>query len=374
MVTLMQSKMLNPMPRPAELQGLAMPAEWAPHERTIIAFPNRREQWGNRLREGQQAWAHVARTIAEFEPVSLLATARDAETAAELAAHPNVTIVEMPLNDAWLRDTAPIYVTGPAAASTVASTTTPTTAPTTKLSSSGKRRVGLDFTFNGWGNKYVPHDDDDRIPSRWTAHNGDERYQVNMILEGGSITVDGDGTVVTTEQCLLNPNRNPHLSRREIEDTLCASLGVTKVIWVPYAIDDRDTDGHIDIVAAFIEPGKILWQGCDNPHDAEYTRLAISRRCLNGAADAAGRALKIVDVPVLPYVEIEGERLPAPYANLYICNGAVIVPVTGHPADDDMLSIIADAWPDRKIVGVPGDIIAYGGGGPHCITQQIPAI
>jgi agmatine deiminase len=340
--------------RPPELEGLSMPAEWAPHERTVIAFPNRLEQWGDRLREGQQAWAHVARTIADFEPVSLLTTPRDVEIAAELAAHPNITIVEMPLNDAWLRDTAPIYVTGPG------------------QGNNKRRRVGLDFTFNGWGNKYLPHDDDDRIPSRWTAHYGDERFVVDMILEGGSITVDGEGTVVTTEQCLLNPNRNPHLSRRQIEDRLCASLGVTTVIWVPYAIDDRDTDGHIDIVAAFIEPGKILWQGCDDPNDAEHSRLSISRRCLDGTLDAADRALKIVDIPVLPYVEVEGERLPVPYANLYICNGAVVVPVTGHPADEDMLAIIADAWPDRKVVGVPGGIIAYGGGGPHCITQQIP--
>ena len=357
--------------RPQELEGLSMPAEWAPHERTVIAFPNRIEQWGDRLREGQHAWAHVARTIAEFEPVSLLTTPRDAEAAAELAAHPNITIVEMPLNDAWLRDTAPIYVTGPAVSpnSSNALSNAPSNAPSNGVS---RRRVGLDFTFNGWGNKYVPHDDDDRIPRRWTAYNGDARYQVDMILEGGSITVDGEGTVVTTEQCLLNPNRNPHLSRKHIEDKLCASLGVTKVIWVPYAIDDRDTDGHIDIVAAFIQPGKILWQGCDDPHDAEHTRLAISRRCLDGTLDAAGRALQIVDVPVLPYVEIEGERLPVPYANLYICNGGVIVPVTGHPADEDMLAIIADAWPDRKVVGVPGDIIAFGGGGPHCITQQIP--
>ena len=336
-----------------------MPAEWAPHERTLIAFPNRVEQWGKRLHDGQRAWAHVACTIAEFEPVSLLTSPQFTEHALELAAHPNITIVEMPLNDAWLRDTAPIYVTG-------------LSHPIATGGSTTRRRVGLDFTFNGWGNKYVPHDDDDRIPSRWTELNGDERCAIDMVLEGGAITVDGEGTLVTTEQCLLNPNRNPHLSRRQIEDRLCAALGVSKVIWVPYAIDDRDTDGHIDIVAAFIEPGKILWQGCDDPTDPEFTRLSISRRCLDGALDAAGRALQIVDIPVLPYVEVEGERLPVPYANLYLCNGGVIVPVTGHRADNDMLAIIAAAWPDRRVVCVPGDIIAYGGGGPHCITQQIP--
>ncbi len=343
------------------LEGFRMPAESAPHERTLIVFPCRSDLWRDRLRDGQLAWSHIARTIAEFEPVTMLANHRDLELAAEFAAHPNIEIVEVPLDDSWLRDTAPIYVT-----------TGPNPASGPEGTPRQARRIALDFRFNGWGEKYVPFTDDDLVPTRLAQHRGDERISVDMVLEGGSITVDGDGTLITTEQCLLHPNRNPHMSRAHIESMLCASLGLERVVWLPVSIDDRDTDGHIDLVAMFIEPGRVLWQGCDDPNDPEFARLALSRRCLDGAADAKGRPLQIVDVPVLPYCEVDGERFPVPYCNLYLCNGGVIVPVTGHPADSDMLAIIAEAWPDRRVVGVPGDIVAYGGGGPHCTTQQIP--
>ena len=327
-----------------------MPAEFAPHERTMMAFPCRGDLWGARLRDGQLAWAELARTIAAFEHVTMLARPSDVELAADLCAHRNIEIVEMPLDDSWLRDTAPIYVTAPG------------------------RRVAMDFEFNGWGGSYVPFDTDDAIPARWTALRGEERVAVDLVLEGGSITVDGEGTLLTTEQCLLHPNRNPTRSRADIERVLRESLGVQTIVWLPFAIDDRDTDGHVDLVAMFVEPGRVLWQGCSDRDDPEHERLALSRRCLDGALDSKGRAIEIIDVPVLPYCEVDGERLPVPYANAYVCNGAVIVPVTGHEADDDMLDIIRSAWPDRQVVPVRGEMIAFGGGGPHCTTQQIPVV
>ena len=327
-----------------------MPAEFAPHERTLMAFPCRADLWGARLRDGQLAWAELARTIAAFEPVTMLARPSDVELAADLCAHRDIEIVEMPLDDSWLRDTAPIYVTAPG------------------------RRVAMDFTFNGWGGAYVPFDNDDAIPERWAALRGEERIEVDLVLEGGSINVDGEGTLLTTEQCLLHPNRNPRLSRADIERVLRESLGVQTIVWLPFAIDDRDTDGHVDLVAMFVEPGCVLWQGCDDHDDPEHERLTLSRRCLDGAFDAKGRAIEIIDVPVLPYCEVDGERLPVPYANAYVCNGAVIVPVTGHEADDDMLDIIRSAWPNRELVPVRGEMIAFGGGGPHCTTQQIPVV
>ena len=332
-----------------------MPAETANHERTLIAFPCREDFWRDRLREGQLAWSHVARTIANFEPVTVFARPQDAEVAADLCSHANLDVVEMPLDDAWLRDTAPIYVAGYDADGT-------------------PRRVAVDFGFNGWGEKFVPFDTDDDIPRRWTEVADHDTVRVPMILEGGSITVDGEGTLLTTEQCLLNMNRNPEMSRRQIESMLSASLGVDKIIWIPYSIDDRDTDSHIDLVAIFIEGGKVLWQNCSDRDDPEYDRLAISRRCLIGTEDAHGRPLELVELPVLPYCEVAGQRFPVPYCNLYICNGAVIVPVTGHAADQDMLDIIRSCYPGREVVGVPGDIIAYGGGGPHCTTQQVPSL
>ena len=330
------------------LHGYRMPAESARHERTLIAFPCREELWKGRLRDGQLAWTHVARTIAEYEPVTILARPADVALAADLCGQSTVEVVEMPLNDSWLRDTAPIYV------------------------KNGNNRIALDFGFNGWGSKYLPYDDDDAIAQRWSAHTAHKTVRVPMVLEGGSIAVDGEGTVVTTEQCLLNPNRNPNLSRAAIESTLRRTLGLEQIIWIPYALDDRDTDGHVDLVAMFIEPGRVLWQGCDDSNDPEHHRLALSRRCLDGALDAKGRALELVDLPTLPYCEVDGERLPVPYANLYLCNGAVIVPVTGHAADRSALETIQGCWPDRDIVPIPGDIIAFGGGGPHCMTQQVP--
>ena len=230
----------------------------------------------------------------------------------------------------------------------------------------------MDFTFNGWGQRFVPHDDDAALAERWLTATGEERIAVDLVCEGGAIATDGEGTVLTTESCLLNPNRNPSLTRAEIERRLSEALGATRVIWVPYAIDDRDTDGHIDLVAAFTQPGQVLLQGGEDPASPGVDRLDMVRRCIDGAHDAASRALRTTVLPVLPTVEVDGETFAVPYLNLYVCNGAVVVPVTDHPADADMLAIVADAYPGRDVVPVAGRILAVGGGGPHCITQQVP--
>lgn len=329
-----------------------MPAEWEPHERTIMGFPCHQAQWGEHLLDGRQAWAEVARTVAEFEPVSMLARPSDADLAADLCAHDNIEIVEMDLDDAWLRDIGPIY----------------------GVNSDRSKRVGFDPIFNVWGNLYEARGFDDRVASRWCAGRGESTVRVPFVLEGGAIAVDGEGTVFTTEQCLLHPNRNPDLARVDIEANLRAMLGVGTVVWLPYSIDDRDTDGHVDLVLVPVRPGVVLYQGCADTDDPEHERLSISRRCLDRSIDAKGRPTQIIDLPILPYAEIFGARMPVPYGNLYVCNGAVIVPVTGHPADADMLDIIRAAFPRREVVGVPGAMIAYGGGGPHCITQQVPAL
>ncbi len=335
-----------------EMTGLRMPAEHEPHERTIMGFPCHEVQWGDHLLDGQMAWAEVARTIADFEPVTMLARPDHVELATDLCAHSNITVVEMDLDDAWLRDIGPIYA----------------------VDASRSRRVGADMIFNVWGHLYEARGADDRVASQYCGLRNESSVRIPFVLEGGSIAVDGDGTVFVTEQCLLNPNRNPTMSRATIESNLRATLGVSTVVWLPYAIDDRDTDGHVDLVLVPVRPGVVLWQGCDDPHDPEHERLAISRRCLDGTVDARGRATQIIDLPTLPCADVWGERLPVPYANLYLCNGGVIVPVTGHPADPDALDTIAAAFPERRVVGVPGEVIAYGGGGPHCITQQIPAL
>lgn len=326
---------------------MRMPAEWAPHERTLMGWPCRTALWGTHLDEAEAAYVEVAEAVADHEPVTMLAPPGHAERAARRCG-PRVEVVELPIDDSWLRDTGPVYVTGPGG------------------------RAGVDFTFNGWGGRYVPHADDAAIAARWLARGGEARIEADLVCEGGAIVTDGEGTVLTTESCLLNPNRNPELTRAEIERRLADALGAARVVWVPYAIDDRDTDGHIDLVAMFSAPGQVLLQGGEDPAWPGTGRLDVVRRCIEGTLDAGGRALRTTVLPVLPTVEVDGVVVAVPYLNAYVCNGAVVVPVTGHPADADMLAIVADAYPDREVVPVPGRILAAGGGGPHCITQQVP--
>jgi agmatine deiminase len=195
-----------------------------------------------------------------------------------------------------------------------------------------------------------------------------------MILEGGAITVDGEGTLITTEQCLLHPNRNPGLTRAEIEAELKARLGVTKVIWLPYGgLLDTETDGHVDGVCAFVAPGKVVVQLPDDPEHPDYARMRANRAVLEATPDATGRTLEIVDLPQSAFVEIEGQPVEVGYLNFYMANGGVVVPVAGLPQDAQALEVIANACPGRKVVGVNARVIAHGGGGVHCITQQVPA-
>jgi agmatine deiminase len=333
--------------------NLRMPAETAAHERTVMCWPARAELYGELMPDAERAHAEVAATIARFEPVTMIAAPGSGATAAEQCGGA-VEVIELPLDDSWFRDTGPIYV----------------------LSADGNRRVALDWVFNSWGEKFAPWDDDAAVARRWTELAGHESRSVPMVLEGGSIAVDGDGTLVTTEQCLLHPNRNPGLTRAAIEERLRAELGVTTIVWLPHglALDD-DTDGHVDNVAAFAQPGTLVVQGCDDPAEEDWLRGNVNRRCALGAADAAGRPLDVVDVPVLPFTEVAGRRVAVPYLNYYAGNGFVLVPVCGHDADADMVTIIAEQYPDREAIALDvGAILAYGGGGIHCITQQVPAV
>ncbi len=329
-----------------------MPAETARHERTVMCWPARRELYGDLLDDAQTAHAEVARAIAGYEPVTMIAAPGSADAAAERCGG-RVEIVELPIDDSWFRDSGPIFV----------------------VDDSG-RRVALDWRFNAWGEKFAPYDDDAAIARRWAESAGHPVRSVPMVLEGGAITVDGAGTLVTTEQCLLHPNRNPDLDRVDIEATLRAELGVEVIVWLPagLALDD-DTDGHVDNVAAFARPGVLVVQGCDDPAEDDWSRCHVNRRCAHRAADARGEALDVVEVPVLPFTEVAGRRVAVPYLNYYVANGVVVVPVCGHDADDDMLAIIGAQYPGRDVVALDvGAVLAHGGGGIHCITQQVPAI
>ncbi len=320
-----------------------MPPEWGPHERCVMAWPCRASLWGEVLGAARRSYAEVAAAIARFEPVLLVADPEDAAEAR--AACPDAEVVAWPLDDSWARDIGAIVVT-----------------------EDDGHRAGVDFAFNGWGEKFLPYDEDARFAARMCDHLGLERLDASpFVLEGGAVTVDGAGTVITTEQCLLHPNRNPDLSREEIEDRLRTWLGIERVVWLPYGlVEDDDTDGHVDNVAACLRPGVVLAQVIADPDDPNHDRLHANTAVLRDAG------YQVIEVDILPAAEVGGLRVVVPPTNLYLAEGAAIVPVVDGPEGDAAIEALAAAMPDREVVGVEGAVLAYGGGGVHCITQQVP--
>lgn len=331
------------------MTAFRMPAEWSEHEGCLMAWPTRVDLWGDVLGQVKGEYAQVARAIAEFEPVTMVAPPGHGDDARTRCGE-DVTVVELSLDDSWFRDSAPLFV----------------------LDGDGGR-AAVDFRFNAWGRKHHPYDADDRISGLLLDRLGVERVHSDMILEGGSITVDGEGTLITTEQCLLHPNRNPGMSREEIEAELMVRLGVTKVVWLPYGgLLDTETDGHVDGVCAFAAPGKVVVSLPDDPAHPDYARMRANRAVLEVTTDAQRRQLEIVDVPQTVFTDVAGGEVEVSYLNYYVANGGVVVPVAGLPTDEDALAVIASAHPGRKVVGVRAAAVAWGGGGVHCITQQIP--
>jgi agmatine deiminase len=319
------------------------PAEWEPHERTLMGWPCRPELWGQTIEQARADYATVANAIAAFEPVTMIANPGPDSAAARAACGSGVEIVELALDDSWLRDCGPIYTYG-----------------------DDGRRIAVHFRFNAWGEKFPPWDHDAEVGRLIAEHLGDQVRSSSIVLEGGSIVTDGQGTLLTTEQCLLAPNRNPSLSRDEIEAELRAALAVEQIVWLGQGLlEDRDTDGHVDLIAAFAAPGEVLLQTVDE-ENPNYVACEENRSRL------AAAGLEATVLPYLPYAEVAGEEIAASYLNFYICNGAVIVPVAGADTDAQALEIIASVYPGREVVPVPGLVIAFGGGGPHCITQQVP--
>ncbi len=308
-----------------------------------MGWPCRLELWGETIERARADYANVANATAAFEPVTMIANPGEQAAQARAACGEGVKVVELPLDDSWLRDCGPIYVCG-----------------------ADGNRVAVHFGFNAWGEKFAPSDHDAAVGATIARQLGDPVVEADIVLEGGSILSDGEGALLTTEQCLLNPNRNPSLSREQIEHALRRHLGVERFVWLGHGlVEDRDTDGHVDLIAAITRPGQALLQTvpAENPNfDA----------CEENRARLRAAGIEVLELPFLPYVEVASETVAAGYLNLYLCNGAVIVPVAGVDTDDAALEIIANAFPGREVVPVPGAILAYGGGGPHCITQQVP--
>ncbi|MCW3017298.1 MAG: agmatine deiminase family protein [Solirubrobacterales bacterium] len=335
---------MTPLPGTPADAGFAMPAEWAPHERTLMAWPCRSDMWQDQLAGAKEQYADVANAIAAFEPVTMVCASAADAAQARAALTAGVQIVELPIDDSWLRDSGPIFV----------------------LDGAG-RRAGVHFGFNAWGEKFTPWDQDAAVGARLVELVGDRLYRAPLILEGGSICVDGAGRLVTTEQCLLNPSRNPSLDAGAIAGHLRDHLGVQEVVWLGQGlVEDKDTDGHVDLIAAFTAPGTLLLQSCP-PGDPNHEAMA------ENAERARAAGLEVVDFPLLARPTVGGEQIGASYMNFTIVNGAVVVPTAGVATDAEALQRIAMAYPAHEVVGVPSEIIAWGGGGPHCITQQVPA-
>ena len=237
------------------------------------------------------------------------------------------------------------------------------------------RRTGVDFVFNSWGEKFAPVNLDDAVAAALLDHSADTRRPSPMVLEGGSITVDGTGNArFTTEQCVPHPSRNPEMSRADIEAEWHRTLGVDTVIWLPWGlVEDIHTDGHVDNVCAFVRPGVVITQSCDDRSNPNDRLMRENLAVLHAATDTTGATLDVIEVPQMSYFEIDDAPYRTSYLNFYVANGGIVVPTADHPNDPDALAIIADAFPDREVVGVTSRVLAFGGGGIHCITQQLPS-
>lgn len=330
--------------------GFFMPPEWAPHTRCWMAWPCRAEVWGERIEEARRAYAEVAQAIARFEPVTMAARP-ELVAMVSLYCGPGISVLPMSHDDSWTRDTGPTF-----------------------LIDGRGNLAGVDWTFNGWGELYPDHGQDAQMARRILEHVGARRYATSLVLEGGAVHVDGEGTCLACIPSVLDPKRNPGMDRAEVEAKLMRFLGVEQVIWLPAGLVDDETGGHIDNVACFARPGVVLALISDDKADPDYTGLAENLDVLRAATDARGRRLEVLTMPQpKPRRRRDGRRLSLSPVNFYLANGAVIVPRFGDAADNAACRVLAAAFPDRELVPVDALDIVEGGGGIHCITQQQPA-
>ena len=365
----MAGQMIGSTPK---ADGFYMPAEFAPQEEVFMVWPFRTDNWRNGAKPVQEQFANVAKAISEFEPVTMLATREQYENCrARLPS--DIRVIEMSSNDAWCRDTGPTFL----------------------IDGHGHRRA-VSWTFNAWGGLvdglYFPWNDDNLVAEKICEITRTDYYRTEgFVLEGGSFHVDGEGTILTTEMCLLSEGRNPTMSKKEIEHMLCEYLGGEKVLWITDGIDPDETNGHIDDVACFVRAGEVCCISTEDKNHPFYKASQTAVRQLSEMTDAKGRRLKIHQLcctqkPVFmagaetidrrrgSQVRSNGELCIASYANFLICNNAVIVPQYDDENDSLALHQIQAMFPERKVVGVRTREIVYGGGNIHCITQQMPKL
>ncbi|WGF88362.1 agmatine deiminase family protein [Marinivivus vitaminiproducens] len=329
--------------------GFIMPAEWERHTRCWMAWPTRVELWGDGLKAAQRAYAEVASTIADYEPVTMIARSETA-TSASLMCGKGVSVLPIDHDDAWLRDTAPSFVRN--AAGEIA---------------------GVHWGFDGYGEKYKGHERDQQVGGRILEHTKLQRYAAPLVFEGGAVHVDGEGTGLVCAGSALDPRRNPDIDRAKVEEVLRDYLGVERVIWLENGLIDDETGGHVDNLACFAAPGRVVALVGKDKADPDYDGLQANLAVLQAATDAQGRQLEVVEVQQ-PSVKTreDGRRLTRSYLNFYIANDAVILPVFEDSADDAAIKAVRGAFPKREIVPLVANDIVHGGGGIHCITQQQP--
>ncbi|HOL18293.1 MAG TPA: agmatine deiminase, partial [Bacillota bacterium] len=341
-----------------------------PHDGCWMIWPERTDNWRMGAKPAEKAFVAVAEAISRFEPVTMCVSSRQFVNARHKLSS-KIRVIELSNNDSWMRDVGPTFV----------------------INDKGGIRL-VDWDFNAWGGLegglYFPWDQDDLIPRKVAEITGIDRYKAPLVLEGGSIHVDGEGTLITTEECLLNPNRNPKLSRQEIEGLLHDYLGVEKIIWLPRGCYNDETDGHVDNLCCFVRPGVVLLTWTDDPDDPQHEISKEAYEILRSATDARGRSFEVhklhqpapvivtaeeaegVDPVEGTYPRKEGDRMAGSYVNFYIANGGVVMPLFNDPADQAAMAKLKELFPDREVVGVYSREILLGGGNIHCITQQQP--
>jgi agmatine deiminase len=352
--------------------GYRMPGEFEAHSGCWIAWPERPDNWRLGAKPARQAYAAVAEAINASEPVTVAVSDAQFEHCRSVLS-PTIRVVEVSTDDAWIRDMGPTFL----------------------LDGKGGRR-GVDWRFNAWGGLegglYFPWDRDERVAEKVLEIEGADRYRAPIVLEGGSIHVDGEGTVIATEECLLNHNRNPELTREQIERVVFDHLGAEKMIWLGRGVYNDETDGHVDNLACFVRPGVVLLSYADDESDPQHAISRDAQERLEAATDARGRSLEVVRLPSPGPVTITeeeargvdavpgslprcaGDRLAASYANFYTATTRIVYPLLDERYDEAAGEILSDCFPDREVVGVQAREILLGGGNIHCITQQVPAL
>jgi agmatine deiminase len=349
------TNLFNDTPKQA---GYAFPPEWAEHEATWLSWPHKEASWPGKIETIYEPYCEFIKIVAEGEKVRI--NINDEETKAFAIAElekvgadmNNIEFFDHPTNDAWCRDHGPAFL----------------------LNAEGTRKAVVDWGYNAWGGKYPPFDLDDVIPTKIAMHYQLPLYTPPIVMEGGSVEFNGKGTILTTTACLLNKNRNPHLSKAQIEQYLLEYYGAEQILWLGDGIVGDDTDGHIDDITRFVNEDTVLTVVESNPLDENYLLLQQNLKALQEMRLLDGRALNIIELPMPSPVIHEDTRLPASYANFYIANKAVIVPTFRDVNDPIALEIIQTAFPDRKVVGIDSTDIIWGLGSFHCLSQQEPAI